>query len=341
MARPINTLPVPADDGSDPQLLEEVGLSAQQLVQIQSAQSDERDFINQLFGQVQMSRAISKFTDVVGLQKLLYIKETKAYRALAGKKGVDHEGNEITDVGTFDGFCRALGTSANKVNEDIQNLEAFGAEALAQLTSIGAGYRELRQYRKLPEDQKTALIEIAKAGDKEGFVELAEEIFTKHAKEKEALTKTLDETQLTLDARTRVLADKESTISTLQEQIAIAQRVASTDRSDALESLHDQVREISNLILSPLRSEFMRLADPALALGETLRRQALGAAIGRILAVTRTVAQDFDIPVSGPGAVEIDEDAQWDEIWAASLRDLDAGSIRLDAASGDGDVLPD
>lgn len=167
----------------------------------------ERDIVNQMLGQIQMSRAISKFTDVVSLQKLKHIKETKMYRALAGQKGFDRDGNEIADVGTFDGFCRALGTSASKVDEDLKNLSVFGEEALQQLTQIGAGYRELRQYRRLPEDDKSALIEAAKSGDSAAFVDLAEELISKHVKEKDELQKRLDESQRDLDALSQVEAD--------------------------------------------------------------------------------------------------------------------------------------
>lgn len=188
------------------------------LAQLQASYGQERDLANQMLGQIQMSRAISKFTDVVSLQKLKYIKENKSYRALSGQKGIDRNGSEITDVGTWAGFCAALGVSASKIDEDLTNLQIFGEEALAQLTQAGAGYRELRQYRKLPEDQKQALIEVAKAGDKEGFVELAEEIIAKHAKEKEQLTAQVEEAQATLEAKDRVLADKNERLTKLEEE---------------------------------------------------------------------------------------------------------------------------
>ena len=188
------------------------------LAQLQASYGQGRDLANQMLGQIQMSRAISKFTDVVSLQKLKYIKENKSYRALSGQKGIDRNGSEITDVGTWAGFCAALGVSASKIDEDLTNLQIFGEEALAQLTQAGAGYRELRQYRKLPEDQKQALIEVAKAGDKEGFVELAEEIIAKHAKEKEALAAQVQEAQATLEAKDRVLADKNERLTKLEEE---------------------------------------------------------------------------------------------------------------------------
>ncbi|MGQ0708731.1 MAG: hypothetical protein ACT4NV_03175 [Rhodoferax sp.] len=186
---------------------------------VQADYNEERDLVNQLLGQVQMARSFARFADVVSLSKLKHIKESKLYRALAGKKGYDPDGNEIADVGTFDGFCQALGLSRSKVDEDLTNLAAFGEEALKQLSAIGAGYRELRQFRRLPEDQKTALIEVAKTGDKDSFLELAEDLIAKHAKEKEVLAKQVDEITADKDAKERHLADKEATINRLQRDV--------------------------------------------------------------------------------------------------------------------------
>lgn len=174
---------------------------------IAQGMQDERDLVNQLLGQVQMARSFARFADVVSLTKLAHIKESKMYRALQGKKGFDPDGAEIADVGTWDGFCQALGLSRSKVDEDLTNLNSFGEEALKQLTAIGAGYRELRQYRRLPEDDKALLVELAKGEDKEAFLELAEEIIAKHAKEKEALAKKIEESEQDYDALSKVEAE--------------------------------------------------------------------------------------------------------------------------------------
>ncbi|HII2941684.1 TPA: hypothetical protein ACY17N_004679 [Pseudomonas aeruginosa] len=191
----------------NPEAFQEDAGALGMLGKIAQDMGEERDLANQLLGQVQMARSFARFADVVSLTKLAHIKETKMYRALQGKKGFDPDGNEIADVGTWDGFCQALGLSRSKVDEDLTNLNAFGEEALKQLSAVGAGYRELRQYRRLPEDQKAALIEVAKSGDKESFVELAEEIFAKHATEKAELQKKLDDVQGDYDALSKVEAD--------------------------------------------------------------------------------------------------------------------------------------
>ncbi|MBI0036709.1 hypothetical protein H3T61_00470 [Gilliamella sp. B14384H2] len=151
---------------------------------IQSEYSEDRDLVNQLLGQAQMADAFAKFSVTVTTSKLKFVKENKLYRALKGKKSRD--GHEFL-TGTWQEFCSLLGRSVEQIDEDIRNLNMLGEEALESMSRMGIGYRELRQYRKLPEDQKTALIEVAKAGDKETLVELAEEFIAKNAKEKEQL----------------------------------------------------------------------------------------------------------------------------------------------------------
>jgi hypothetical protein len=186
-----------------------------ELEHIKAGYTEDRDLANQLLGQAQMANAIAKFSDVVTLSKLQQIKENKLYRALAGKKAFSPDGEEISDVGTFEGFCRVLGLSYSKVHEDLQNLTTFGETALQNLSRLGVGYRELRKYRKLPEDQRTALIEAAKSGDKDTLLELAEDLIVKHAKEKEALTKQVTELTADAEATSRLMADKNTKLDEL------------------------------------------------------------------------------------------------------------------------------
>jgi hypothetical protein len=273
---------------------------------MQTTHSAERDLVNQMLGQIQMSRAISKFTDVVSLQKLKNIKESKMYRALAGQKGYDREGNEIADVGTFDGFCRALGTSASKVDEDLKNLDVFGEEALQQLTQIGAGYRDLRKYRRLPEDDKTALIEVAKAGDKDAFLDLAEEIIAKHAREKEELTQRLDETNADYEAQSEVMAKKTTELDkTKQELEKTRKRLQSMPANEVAKELRQEVAavayEAEANILGSLREGFAKLEEHAAESGEDHRTFKAG--LIRQLEITlAAVRSEFHLPEHVDGA---------------------------------------
>ncbi|HEY0286280.1 MAG TPA: hypothetical protein VGC62_04620, partial [Pseudomonas sp.] len=180
---------------------------------------EERDLVNQILGQVKMAHSIARFADVVSLSKLAHIKETKMYRALQGTKGIDSDGNTIADVGTWDGFCQVLGLSRSKVDEDLINLKVFGEEALKQLSAIGAGYRDLRQWRRLPDDAKSALIEAAKTENKEAVIFLAEELIATHTQEKEQLNKALTETKADYDAQGEVLANKSDELNKTKQEL--------------------------------------------------------------------------------------------------------------------------
>ncbi|MGG5965248.1 hypothetical protein ACQSED_27355, partial [Salmonella enterica] len=129
----------------------------------------ERDLLNQLLGQAQMADAFGKFSRTVRTSKLAFVKENKLYRHLKGNK--TPHGAEFS--GTWEGFCELLGSSVDQVDRDIANLRTFGEEALESMSRMGIGYRELRQFRKLPEDSRTALIEAAKQDDKESLLDLA------------------------------------------------------------------------------------------------------------------------------------------------------------------------
>ncbi|HHG5029100.1 hypothetical protein ACVXOT_30650, partial [Pseudomonas aeruginosa] len=150
---------------------------------------EERDLVNQLLGQAQMAGAFEEFSRTVRTSKLAYVKENKLYRAIAGKKSPN--GSEFS--GTWDEFCSLLGISVDKANMDIANLRTFGEEALESMSRMGIGYRELRQWRKLPDDARSALIEAAKQGNKDAVEYLAEELIATHTKEKAALEKQVED----------------------------------------------------------------------------------------------------------------------------------------------------
>jgi hypothetical protein len=244
---------------------------------IQADYNENRDLVNQMLGQIQMSRAISKFTDVVSLSKLKQIKETKMYRAAAGQKMVGLSGEEIADVGTWACFCQALGVSASKIDEDLTNLDAFGEDALKQLNSIGVGYRELRQYRRLPQDERAALIEAAKVGDKDELLELAESLISKHAKEKEALTVELTEVQSNYEAQGAVIKKKDEKLNTLEKQLHKQRNRAGDWHPRASEIAIETTRHAAETLEALDKLETMRNAILTEEFGEADRDTAIEA----------------------------------------------------------------
>lgn len=253
--------------------------AADQLIELRADYDESRDLANQLLGQVQMADSLSKFTQTISISKLAFVREHKLYKALKGKKmpngsafstAVQGEDDEIVPngsafSGTWEEYCSLLGKSKDIVDLDIANLKAFGEEALESMSAMGIGYRELRQYRKLPEDQKLALIEVAKAGDKDSFVELAEEIIAKHAKEKEASTASLQQASEKLESKDRLIAQKNERIDQLSEQIErrFVPRADSIAQTEDEQKLVTEIQEATAAAQIDMRRVF-QAADAAL-----------------------------------------------------------------------------
>ncbi|MBC2658316.1 hypothetical protein H7A76_22985 [Pseudomonas sp. MSSRFD41] len=255
-AQPVETVDLPVLNG------EMLTANQNAMATLQASHSEERDLVNQLLGQAQMAGAFEEFSRTVRTSKLAYVKENKLYRALAGRKNPN--GSEFS--GTWEEFCQVLGMSADKADLDISNLRTFGEEALDSMSRMGIGYREMRQYRRLPEDQKSALIEVAKTGDKDAFLDLAEEIIAKHAKEKEELGKRLDETNADYEAQSEVMAKKTKELdSTKQELEKHRKRIQTATPDDVLKELRTELValqfEVEAKILGELREGFSKMAE--------------------------------------------------------------------------------
>ncbi len=192
---------------------------------------EERDLVNQLLGQVQMADSFAKFSATVAVSKMAHVKENKLYRALNGQKNRDGRGFS----GTWEEFCELLGTSAPKVNEDISNLRQFGEEALESMSRMGIGYRELRQWRKLPDDARSALIEASKQGNKEAVEYLAEELIATHTKEKAALEKQVEDLRADNEALGERMARKSRELDETVHELEKTKRRIQTMKADEAE----------------------------------------------------------------------------------------------------------
>ncbi|WBW59821.1 hypothetical protein [Klebsiella electrica] len=198
----------PAELTPDVTLNPELEATQNLMATVSSQMNDDRDLLNQLLGQAQMAGAFEDFSRTVRTSKLAFVKENKLYRNLKDAKN-PHGAEKLS--GTWEEFCGLLGRSVDQVDRDIANLTAFGEEALESMSRMGIGYRELRQFRRLPEDQKSALIEVAKEGDKTALLELAEEMISKHAREKEEL-------KTDLEISRQMLAEKKEELGTMRNE---------------------------------------------------------------------------------------------------------------------------
>ncbi|MGP1666223.1 MAG: hypothetical protein ACTS5I_10020 [Rhodanobacter sp.] len=304
MARKATTSATPAETAPLP--VQQIEQGQQLMAQAATDYGDERDLVNQLLGQFQMAQAISSFTTVVGLSKLAHIKENKLYRGLAGKKVPDAGGAETTDVGTWAGFCRLIGSSQQAIDEQLLNRRVLGEEALDNLSRIGAGYRELRALRKLPDDERAM---IAAAPDRESLIELLEERGAAHVKEKDQLVGELAEAQASVeDTRSRitVLSTKlEKTEGELSKAKRRWRSATPDEQRTALElAVHEAALAVRVAIAtdsddSGLRGAVKALVDHAaehnLDVGDFL-----GDVFAQLLTAVRVVRDDETLPIAIP-----------------------------------------
>ncbi|HIE4801242.1 TPA: hypothetical protein ACXNDR_003958 [Serratia marcescens] len=257
---------------------------------------EERDLLNQLLGQAQMADAFGKFSKTVFISKLAFVKENKLYQYIAKNKTEDG----LQSKGTWDEFCNLLGWAPQHANEAIANLNTFGEEALESMSRMGIGYRELRQFRRLPEDQKSALIEVAKEGDKTALLELAEEMIAKHSKEKEDL-----KTDLEISRQT--LAEKKEQVSKLQDKNAeLDEKLRYRVKRETPEAEGAQIIQDVNVLQHAVFADLVNLENGFTVLAEHTERTGIvhvGSMAGLLNDIeTRLTAlrQQFNLPEHQP-----------------------------------------
>jgi hypothetical protein len=245
MAKKPTPAPASKEMPMNMQVIQDETNAANTLAVIELSKQDyeaERDLANQMLGQAQMANAFANFSKTVNVSKLAFIRENKLYRSLKGMKTA----NGSLFSGTWDDYCQLLGTTSDKVEMDIANLKAFGEEALESMSAMGIGYRDLRQFRRLPADQKSELIEAAKAGDTATLLELAEDLIAKHAKDKADLQKDLvakDKRIATYTDRIAALQEEKDALAESEGTIEGALANATTAGHEALSYVRGGLRQ--------------------------------------------------------------------------------------------------
>lgn len=276
----------------------------------------ERDWFYRLIGRSEMAEAISQMTRVFGLKELAEIKNRKLYRNLKGSPV--KPGSSQTLQGTWAEFCLyVVERSVDQVDADLANYQAFGEEALAAMQRAGIGYRQLRDLRRLPEDERAALVAAAEGEDKDALVEVAEDLLARKGKQVAALTADLDDAKKTLDVKERLLADRNTELQQVRERLIIIQ----TDQAEREAALK---LEVDGLVAEALRSLNVRLAEGFKALAETAaetggdgtdQKRFMAKQIKDIKKAIEGIQDQFGIPDS-PDAVDGPPE-YLDEKWAA------------------------
>ncbi|GHU04260.1 hypothetical protein FACS1894205_2190 [Alphaproteobacteria bacterium] len=294
--------------------------------------NDERDLFNLITGHHQMADAISRMTRVFSLQKLSEIKERKLYRGLKGKLG---GADGVTFMnGTWEEFCSyVLDRDRKLVDDDIKDFRTFGEKALEALNRAGIGYRQLRELRKLPDDDRAALIEAAASEDKDSLLELAEDLIARVQEKKKDAEEKLTLTEDALKACERLLTEKNRQL----DEIAIrAGEMAAMPLSKLEEKLHKRLltvkADIQRTINSQFVADFRQLLDIAGEAGTNPRR-IIGEVVGALIKNLRDIAAECDVPdtlILGPKIGEPENPLAWADPEEAARGDAEIEAMKPD-----------
>ncbi len=170
-----------------------------------------------VIGQLQMANMFETLAGTSRVAMLRQMKESKAYKGMV----VPQANGTTISIANFEQFCEFMGLSSSKVYEDIKNLNMFGEAFMESAQLLGLGYKQLRQLRALPEDDRSIIIEGERvSNDPEALKELLEDVIIKNSKEKTELHEKLEETQATLQAKDKVLGTKNKQLDTAHTELA-------------------------------------------------------------------------------------------------------------------------
>ncbi|PID65955.1 MAG: hypothetical protein CR977_00100 [Gammaproteobacteria bacterium] len=201
------------------QLLAEDTEKSKALAATMNAITTEQLEMNQLLGRIQATHAIGNMLEALSLSQLQAIKQQKAYRQLQGQ--TQEVNGTLVDLGTWKGFCKAIGASRETIDLRLKDLQLLGETALENAQNLGMTTRELRKLRKLdPNDQSVIINELeASIGDKDAIVELIENMSVKHRQEKEALQAQIKDEKAERQASERMVSQKQKKIDELDKEI--------------------------------------------------------------------------------------------------------------------------
>lgn len=107
--------------------------------ELKAKQQEERETLiaeaSRLTGRVEAFNFISKLTTVGSLMIIKKIKESGVYK-------------ELPNCKTWADYCKSIGFSVNKIDEDLLNLNTFGENLLTTVGDFSLGYKDLRELRK-------------------------------------------------------------------------------------------------------------------------------------------------------------------------------------------------
>ena len=187
-------------------------------------------FINQRIGRKQAYGMVSKLLTVADLVDLQNIKDSKGYKGFIAFK----DGKTLT-VSSWDEYCEVVeGRSRQTIDNELLNLNSLGPELFESMRTVGIGPGTMRAIRQLPEDKQELIQQAVATTNKDDLAEFIEQIIVKTSKEKETLTKELDESKAAIVAKDEVAASNAKRISELQEKAVLLKKLPADQRAKQL-----------------------------------------------------------------------------------------------------------
>lgn len=186
--------------------------------------------INQRIGRRQMASMVQKLVTVADLVDLQNLKDSKGYKNFNAV--ID---GKVVTVTTWEEYCTLVeGRSRESVDLELKNLNALGPELFESMRTVGIGPGTMRAIRQLPEDKQELIQQAVATTNKDDLAEFIEQIIVKTSKEKETLTKELDESKAAIVAKDEVAASNAKRISELQEKSVLLKKLPADQRAKQL-----------------------------------------------------------------------------------------------------------
>lgn len=257
-------------------------------------------------GRIQAMTFIGKVATVANLIQLKRIKESKSYK-------------DLPHVGTWEEFCNYLKLDRRTVDENLQNLNAFGEDFLETCQQFSLGYRDLRKLRQLTHDGTIQVIDdaIEISGERIPLdVEHREDLQAAIEKVIEDQAAIKEELQAQTKAHERVQKDTHKTLVKLQKDLdkftKAAEAKGLTDDEDAFIQRVDAYKTMAQgalIALEPaeIRSEFPdltpRMRAALISTAHYLKMQ--------MLALYDTLVAEVGDPTMNPELLE--DFSRWEE----------------------------
>lgn len=294
-AEPVEAL-TPAEAKGVDQALTVIAQEASIVTALEQKQVTAFD-LGQQVGRIQALKLISDVSEKAIVETFIQIREGKKYKEILipGPDGNLRQSEDLTE------FCELVfGKSYASLAEMAQNYNLLGGKLYEHAERLGLKSRDYRALRALPADeQKLVQLTLAEAGDRESVADLIHELADRHAQERAALRKDLEDAQADLKAKDKVLADKSEQLDAARAKIERRAVMPEAEREkDFEQSLNDTTLEVIGA-MQKLRGPLAAVSEEFADVPEGLL-SACGGALSRVLAELEIIARTYGLALALP-----------------------------------------